>query len=98
MFVISGPILDNPLAVIGPNKVAVPSAFFKTIVAFKGDQVTGIAFLIPHSASSESLYSFATSIDKIEEIKGLDFYCNLNEENIDAIETNESVKVFVFGE
>ncbi|MCH2228776.1 MAG: DNA/RNA non-specific endonuclease [Crocinitomicaceae bacterium] len=97
LFVITGPILDDPIAVIGPNKVAVPSAFFKTIIAYKDDQVTGIAFLIPHSASSESLYSFATSIDQIEEIKGMDFYCKLNAENMKELEANESIKAFLFG-
>lgn len=97
LFVISGPILDQPIDVIGPNKVAVPSAFFKTVIAFKGDQVTGIAFLMPHIASSESLYSFATSIDKIEEIKGLDFYCNLKIEGVEEIEKNENMKTFIYG-
>lgn len=97
LLVISGPILDNPIDTIGSNQVLVPSAYFKTIIAFKGEDKRGIAFLLPHESSSASLYSFATSIDHIEELKEYDFYCNLSISDLNTIEANDSVKFFLFG-
>lgn len=97
LLIITGPILDEPIDTIGPNKVLVPSAYFKTVIAFKGDEIRGIAFLLPHESSSASLYSFATSIDHIETLKEMDFYCNLNIKALETIEKNESIKFFLFG-
>lgn len=98
ILVVSGPVLKDPLTTIGENKVVVPRAFFKTLVAFKGEQVMGIAFLVPHAFSHKSLYSFATSIDVVEELTGIDFYCNLNNPTQDTVEKNSKVKDFLFRE
>ncbi len=96
IFVITGPILDHPIDTIGPNEVIVPRAFFKTLIAYKDGKARGIAFLVPHEKSDKSLYSFATSIDVIEELTGLDFYCKLDIELQSILESNSSIKDFMF--
>lgn len=96
ILVVSGPILDNPISTIGKNKVFVPRAFYKVLVSYKEGKAMGIAFLIPHEKSDKSLYSFATSIDSIETLTGIDFYCKLDESTQSIAESNTSVKKFIF--
>lgn len=96
VFIVTGPILDHPINRIGSNQVFVPRAFFKTLLAFKRNKVAGIAFFLPHEASDRSLYAFATSIDSIEGITGIDFYARLDPEVQDSIEKNKSVKAFLY--
>ena len=81
VFVVTGPILDDPIEFIGKNKVAVPKAYFKTLVSYRNGIPSGIAFVLPHEKSSASVYSFSTSIDKVEEITGIDFYVNLQNQS-----------------
>ena len=37
----------------------------------------GIAFIIPNEVTDERLEAFATTIDEVEEITGIDFFHNL---------------------
>lgn len=96
ILVVSGPILDNPISTIGTNDVYVPRAFYKVLIGFKNQKVMGIGFLIPHEKSDQSLYSYATSIDAIEELTGIDFYCKIDESIQLIVEANTSVKKFIF--
>ena len=77
IFVVTGPILKRPIDFIGENKVAVPKAYYKTIVAYSNGAASGIGFILPHEKSSASVYSFSTSIDEIEKLTGIDFYFQL---------------------
>ena len=73
-----------------------PRAIYKILIGFKDQKVMGIGFLIPHEKSDQSLYSFATSIDAIEELTGIDFYCKIDESIQLIVEANTSVKDFIF--
>lgn len=95
IFVVTGPILDQPLDSIGNNNVIVPRAYYKTLLGFKDGKVMGLAFLLPHEESNKPLYSYATSIDVVEEITGIDFYHNLDATIQKKVEDNSSVKRFV---
>ena len=92
LFVVTGPILNSPIDVIGNNRVTVPRAFYKTLLAFKNGKTKGIAFIMPNEKSSKSIYAYATSIDKVEEITGIDFYYNLNVEIQNEVEANTDLK------
>lgn len=95
IFVVTGPILNEPIDSIGVNNVIVPRAYYKTLLAFKDGKVKGLAFLLPHEESNKSLYSYATSIDVIEEVTGIDFYHNLDTPTQKKVEDNTSVKTFI---
>lgn len=95
IYVVSGPILDNPIDQIGDNEIAVPRAFYKTLVSFKDGEVRGIAFVIPNEKSKKSIYSYATSIDEIEKITRIDFYHDLDKLIQDKVEANIDVKKWV---
>jgi len=90
IFVVTGPILDNPIGRIGLNEVTVPRAYYKTVVAYKNGKVKGIGFIDPHQQSYESVYKYSTSIDEVEEATGIDFYFSLNNDLQNHIEKNKS--------
>ena len=85
VFVITGPILERGLKKIGgANKVSVPRRFFK-IVYDETPPCKMIAFVLPNEGSTRPLSFFATTVDEVERLTGLDFFAGL--ENEDALES-----------
>ena len=69
--VYTGPIiLDNAYGSIGYNKVVVPDAFFKAILA--GEQ--SIAFVMYNHNNNENMQKCAMSVDDLEALTGIDFF------------------------
>ncbi len=76
VWVVTGPVLDQPLEQVGPSQVSVPRAFFKVLYAPK-PRPAMLGFLLPNAASSEPLRQFAVSVDSVEAVTGLDFFSRL---------------------
>lgn len=95
LYVVTGPILKMPIDMIGDNDVTVPRSFYKTLLRFKDGKVKGIAFIMPNQKSNKSIYSYATSIDYVEDITGIDFYYNLNMNIQNQVEANKDIKEWV---
>lgn len=74
VYVVSGPIVGKAHLKIGPNKVAVPKAFFKCLLVADGDRWQAIGFVTPNEAGKRPLAEYAHSIDEIEEMTGIDFF------------------------
>ncbi|MGD9874583.1 MAG: DNA/RNA non-specific endonuclease [Kiritimatiellia bacterium] len=72
IWVITGPVYDQQVEKI-PGGSEIPDAFFKIIVDEKDNAIRAIAFLMPHEALSQELKYYITSIDRIEQLTGLDF-------------------------
>ena len=83
LYIVTGGILKPNLKTIGKDMVSVPNQFYKIILDYTQPEVKAIAFLFPHKESKKPLYDFVVSIDKIEDITGIDFFPELP----DAIET-----------
>lgn len=78
LYVVTGPILsDGEYETIGENEVAVPKRFYKVMLAFDGENAKAIGFVLGNEGSSRRLESYATSVDDVERISGLDFYPGL---------------------
>lgn len=77
LYVVTGPILKPGLPVIerGVNKVSIPEQYFKVVMDLNNKKA--IAFLMPNKAITQPLKSFATSINEIEKLTGLDFFNKL---------------------
>ncbi len=81
LYIIAGPIPGDRLThKIG--SVPVPERFFKVIIAPQANPPRGIAFLMPNAPIPGGAQATVTSIDRIEEISGYDFFHSLP----DAIE------------
>ena len=76
LYVVTGPVLSRPtLGTIGFSKVTVPAAYYKVLLA--PDQRRAIAFLMPNEVSTRPVMDFASDIDELEKITGIDFFPKL---------------------
>lgn len=98
LYVVTGPILSyEPKGYIGNNEVAVPAAYFKVLLDLEEPGQKGIGFVIPNEVSYDPLYKFAVSVDRVEEISGLDFYPDLLDDEAEAaIEANFNIDLWPF--
>ncbi len=73
LYIVTGPVLTRPAKErIGANKVAVPAAFYKVILAPR--QRRAIAFVIPNERQERHLMEYACPIDEVEAVTGIDFF------------------------
>jgi len=94
VYIVTGPILPktktSETITIGPSKVTVPEAYYK-VVWDRTEPMKMIGFVLPNEGSSKSLQSFAVSVDKVEELTGLDFFSVLPKEQQEALESNITI-------
>lgn len=92
VYVVTGSILTKNLKTIGTEKVSVPERFYKII--YRNDATGGnmLAFLIPHKDTDASIYDFITSVDRIEELTGTNFFASLPDSIEDKLEASSNSK------
>jgi len=89
VYVAAGPILtDGPYKTIGENKVSVPNYYYKVILDYTEPDKKAIGFLLPNEGSKEDLSIFATSVDEIQMISGIDFFPQLPDDEEIVLEAN----------
>jgi len=91
LYVVTGPILDTAMSIIGPHRISVPNAYYKVLLQKRNNKWEGIGFILKNEVSKSPLATFVVSIDSIETITGLDFYPLLN----DSLEVNIENKVCI---
>ncbi len=72
LIVVVGPLLNDSLQKL-KEIVSIPDIYFKVILDKNINE--GIAFLMKNESSSLPLTAFAVSIDSVEKISGIDFFC-----------------------
>jgi len=94
LYIITGPIYSNSdYETIGPNRVAVPTHFYKIVVSRteSGEDLNAIAFILPNKRISSSLPGkFITTIDEVERLTGLDFLHELEDGIEEGLESSKS--------
>lgn len=86
IYVVTGPVLENNLPSIGPNKVSVPRFYFKVILDYTEPELKGIGFIMPNASSTLPLQSYAVSIDSVEHVTGINFFPALPDKQEQALE------------
>lgn len=86
IYVVTGPVLENNLPTIGPNKVSVPRYYYKVILDYTKPDLKGIGFIMPNASSTLPLKNFAVTIDSVERKTGIDFFPALPNEQEQTIE------------
>ena len=80
VYIVCGPVyLSEDTLRIGHNGVAVPDACFKTLMVPKDDSYSAIAFLMRNGGEDRPLMDCACTVDELEELLSMDFFCNLPE-------------------
>ena len=85
IYIVTGPIFksDN-YTTVGLNHIAVPDGYFKCILVFNESLEKEIAFVFPNQGSKEPLQKFAVSVEKVEEITGINVFPNIpNEQQVE---------------
>ncbi|MDE7418746.1 MAG: DNA/RNA non-specific endonuclease [Muribaculaceae bacterium] len=91
--IIAGPIYDSSdKETIGKNKVRVPSAFFKVLLAPYASPMRAIGFVYPNMKCEGNMQSYAVSVDDIEKMTGLDFFAYLPDDIESDIESTVPFK------
>jgi len=72
------------------NGIVVPAHFFIALVSQRGDSFTGIAFYLDHKDHGKEyrLTDYVVSIDSLETLTGIDFFCNFPDKIEESIESN----------
>jgi endonuclease G len=94
--VITGPIFNNVKERIGPDHVVVPQQFYKVILTKENGVPKAIGFLMENHALHSNLVNYATSIDKIEQISGLNFFEGLNDSIENKLEASVNIQQWDF--
>jgi len=92
VYVVTGPVLTDGLLTIGPNKVSIPNFFYKVVLDYSEPNIKGIGFILPNISSKEQLQYYAVSIDRVEEMTGIDFFPLLQDDQEELIEKTLCVK------
>lgn len=89
VYICTGPIYDKkPYQTIGSRRsvrIAVPDRFFK-VVLMVGRQTKAIGFIYPNGSANKEMRSYAVSVDKVEQITGLNFFYLLDDKIENQIE------------
>jgi endonuclease G, mitochondrial len=90
LYVMTGPIYSTDAnKVLGPNKVAIPDAFYK--IVYDATHQRAIAFVLKNERhTGRDLAPYRASIAQIEEQTGIDFLPNLAEREQTILESNVS--------
>ena len=94
--VVTGGVLTSSSDFIGFNKVAVPKFFYKIVLDYNSTDIKGIGFLIPNNKSSKPIQNYVVSIDKVEEVTGIDFFYKLPDSIEDKIENKSDISKWSF--
>jgi len=88
LYVMTGPVYSQDRnKVLGPNKVAIPDAFYK--IVYDPNRGRAIAFMLKNERhKGRSLDPYLTSISEIEELTGIDFLTNLPGRDQTILESN----------
>ena len=89
LYVCKGGTIDNAsqIATYAKNKLLVPKYFFAAILAVKNGQYKAIGLWFEHKKNSDkNLSNYVVSIDELEKLTGIDFFCNLPDNIEDKVE------------
>ncbi|SEA61477.1 endonuclease G [Flavobacterium gillisiae] len=96
VYVVTGGVFKNSTKTIGREKVIVPDSFYKIVLNRTNDNYKMIAFLVPNEPSEKPLYSFVVSVDRIEELTGIDFFPKLDDKLENSLEKNTDYSAWIF--
>ena len=94
MFVVTGPVLANPIGSIGSNSVTIPRYFYKIVYSKLENKMIGL--LMPNKKINNELKYYVKSVDYIENLTGIDFFHQLDDKYEDKLESKINLKKWNF--
>ncbi len=94
LYIITGGVLKNIDVKIGYNQVSVPKYYYKIILKYNFNEKKAIAFIMPNQKGEVPILNYAVTIDKIEEITGIDFFPELPDKIEKKLESQLNVDMW----
>lgn len=89
VYIVSGPLLEGTQRKkIGKARVVVPEKFFKVVLTMEGSP-RAIGYVFSNDDEHHPLEYYATTVDQVEQLTGLDFFPALPDEVENKIEAEE---------
>ncbi|RYD78014.1 MAG: DNA/RNA non-specific endonuclease [Sphingobacteriales bacterium] len=92
LYIVTGPVLQGNLQIIGKNKVTVPEYYYKAVLDANYPEIKCIAFIIPNKAANKPLMQYNVTVDSLENLIDIDLFPGLPDDIENAIEKTISVK------
>lgn len=91
LYICKGGTIDNPSQTIMTTKkgMLVPKYFYMALLCKNSQGYKAMAFWVEQrneDRSTDNLYHYVVSIDRLEELTGIDFFCNLPDDTEESIE------------
>jgi endonuclease G len=95
IYIVCGPIFYGKThgTTIGEDKIAVPDAFFKVILRL-GNKPQALGFIYPNRKCSGGKSKYVMSVDKVEEIVGMDFFSSLDDNVENKVEQSSNLNLW----
>lgn len=91
IYIVCGPIFySTDYKTIGGNKVGVPDAFYKVVLCMS-KKPKALGFIFPNEGDSHRLNHYVRSVDEVEEITGIDFFCNIPDDIENVVEATSNL-------
>ena len=92
LYVYTGPVLKTGLKKIkrSINGVSIPEQFFKIVVNY--EDMKAIAYIMPQETSNYPVEYFATTIDEVEKLTGIDFLADIDDEKEAVLENQKDIR------
>ncbi|MEJ6794769.1 MAG: DNA/RNA non-specific endonuclease [Flavobacteriales bacterium] len=94
MYVVTGGVFNNNLASIGSNEVSVPSHYYKIIYSEQSQKMVGL--VMPNQKITSHLSFYVVSVDYIEDLTGIDFFHQLNDQVENSLESTKQLSSWDF--
>lgn len=95
VYIVCGPIIGNNYnGTIGYNQIMIPDQFYKVLLINDRESYHGIGFLMNNEAVGKNIFNFATSIDDIERITGIDFFAKLPSKIGKEVESHYDIEIW----
>ena len=92
LYIVAGPIFTKSDTTIGPNRITVPSFFYKIAFYNNPKNYELIGFIFPNGPGTMELKDYVYKVDDIESMTGIDFFPFLPDSTETRIEKNVSLK------
>ena len=97
VYIVTGPVLQPGLPVIGHNKVAIPAYYYKVILDYRDPVKKGIGFMLQNQESHNSIQVYAMSIDEVEKNTGINFFPSLTKDEEKLLESHFDLSAWNWG-
>lgn len=98
LYVVTGPVMTEPMRRLGKNRVGVPVAFYKVICTVSNGKYEAVGFLFENRdyKKKETLKKQMVPVDRVEEVTGIDFFPALPDDVEKRIEARVNPSAWSF--